>query len=179
MAELSALYADALFKLAVEGGTVDGVYGQAVLLREMLRDADCRKILTHPHIPDGEKRSFFESAFGGGMDKNLFSLLLLSIAKNRETHFIAALKELVLLIDKYNKKATANVVTAVELDGEQVAELRELLSGKLGKHVDVSVKVDPSVIGGPFIYVDGYYMDMTIKKKLQDMAAEMKVGCGA
>jgi len=179
MAELSALYADALFRLAVEDGTVDEVYEQAAYIRDLLKDADCRRIFVHPHISDADKRAFFEKVVDGGMNKDLFALLLLSVAKNRETHFIAAMKALITLIDRYKKKAVANVVTAVELKGGQLTALKKMLSDKLDKDIDIIVRVDASVIGGPFINVDGYYVDLTIKRKLHDLAADMKVGCGA
>jgi len=48
------------------------------------------------------------------------------------------------------------------------------LSKKLNKRVEVSLKVDPSVIGGFFVHVDGYFIDRTIKKHLHDMKATIK-----
>jgi len=179
MAELSALYASALFKLAAEGGAIDDVYKQALLVRDILQDADCRRILVHPHIANAAKRDFFGKIFEGRVRSDLFSLLLLVIDKNRETFFFPAVKALIGLIERHNRIASAHVLSAAELSGEQVQELKKILSYKLDKRVDVFVKVDPSIIGGPFINVDGYYIDRTIKTKLHDMAASMKVGCGA
>jgi len=179
MAELGALYASALFKLAAEGGAIDDVYAQSLFVRDVLKDADCRRILVHPHISNASKREFFGKIFEGRVRSDLFSLLLLVIDKNRETFFLPAVKALINLIERHNRIAQAHVTSASELSGQQVLELKKILSDKLDKRVDVFVKVDPSVIGGPFINVDGYYIDRTIKTKLHDMAASMKVGCGA
>ena len=178
MAELNVLYASALFKLAVEGGVVDDIYQQSVFIRDVMSDAEIRKILTHPHISNAEKREFFGNAFERRIHADLFALLLLVIDKNREAFFLPAIKALINMIERYQKKAAASVLSASELSARQVAALKEVLTKKLEKHVDVNVKVDPSLIGGPYINVDGYFIDRTIKKKLHDMAADMKVGCG-
>jgi len=179
MAELSALYANALFKLALEGGATDEIYGQAVYINGIFKDAECRKILVHPHISNMAKREFFSNVFEGRVHEDLFALLRLVIDKNREQFFIPAIRALIGLIERHQRKTTATVVSAAGLSAAQVASLKKILSEKLNKAVEISFKLDPSVIGGPFINVDGYYIDRTIKRKLLDLAANMKVGCGA
>lgn len=179
MAELSVLYASALFNLAVESGAVDEIYEQAVMVREALADADTRRVLMHPHITNAEKRDFFGGAFKGSLHDDLYSLLLLVIDKNRESFFPPAIKTLISLIDQHRRKTSAHVLSAAGLEAGQVAVLKDILSKKLEKQVEVFVKIDPSLIGGPYINVDGYFIDRTIKRKLQDLAADMKVGYGA
>ena len=179
MAELKALYASAVYKLALDGGMVDKTYEQALYVRDLMKDTDVRRVLIHPHITDAEKREFFGQAFGAYRDSDVFSLLLLVIDKNRESFFMPAIKSLIELIERHQKKATAGVISAVEFTAGQAEALREILSKKLDKHVEINVKVDPSIIGGPYINVDGYFIDQTIKRRLRDLAAEMKVGCGA
>ena len=74
------------------------------------------------------------------------------------------------------KKVTAQVVSAATLDEEQVSALRYLLAQKTGKMVEVALTVDPSLIGGLWVSVDGYLIDNTVRKQLLDMSASLKKG---
>ena len=169
MAKLASLYATALFELALEGGMVDDFLSQAALLKGALEDSDCRRILVHPHISAAEKRGFFGKAFEGHLNKEMLGLLYLAIDKNREAYLLPACNVLIGMIERHQRKATAKVLTAVALDDSQAEALRQMLSQKLHKQVGLSIKVDPSVIGGPYIYVDGYYFDRTIRSRLRGM----------
>jgi F-type H+-transporting ATPase subunit delta len=180
MAKLSALYASALFDLAMEGGDATDEYlKQAVLLRDSLMDDECMRVLLHPHISAAEKRKLFGKVFAGQINDDLFGFLYLVIEKNREAFLLPALVALIGMIERHQRKAKARILSAAALDEKQVTALREMLAGKLNKNVEVSPKVDPSLIGGPYIYVDGYYIDRTIKKRLHDLTAHMKERCGA
>jgi len=179
MERLSALYATALFELALERDAVDDFLSQATLVHEMLQDAQVRSVLVHPHIQGAEKREFFKKSFGEYLHGDMLGFLFLVTEKNREAFLIPALAAFIGMVERYLKKVTAEVSFATELDDKQIAEMKQMLSGKLGKTVEVSLKVDPSVIGGPYIYVDGYYLDWTVKKRLRDLTVHMKEGCSA
>jgi len=179
MERLSALYASALFELALEKGMTDEFLAQANLIRDTLQGADCHRILVHPHIPAAEKHAFFKKAFAGHVHADLLGFLFLAADKNREAYLLPALAALADLIDNYRGKVTAKVYFASALDKGQLAEMKKILSKKLKKDVEVSPKLDKTVIGGPYIFVDGYYLDWTVKKRLRDLTAHMKEGCSA
>jgi F-type H+-transporting ATPase subunit delta len=107
----------------------------------------------------------------------LLGFLFLVTDKNREAFLMPALTALIETIARYKNNVTAKVISASPIDDKQTALLKKVLSGKLGKNVDISLKIDQSVIGGPYIYVDGYYIDWTVKKRLRDLAIHMKEGC--
>ena len=179
MDKLSLLYASALYDLAAGKDAVGDFLDQAVMLRDSLRDPDCQRILLHPHITTKEKREFFNKAFGAGIDKDFLAFLYLVVDKNREAFIMPALDALINMIERSMRKVTADVFFAASIDEKQLAAMKDLLSEKLDKQVEVSVKVDPTVIGGPYIFVDGYYIDWTVKKRLRDLTVQMKEGCSA
>ena len=178
MERLSSLYASALFDLAVEKNATDEFLSQAVMIRDSMQDPECWRILIHPHISPAEKREFFNKAFSGQIHEDLLGFFMLVTEKNREAFLLTALTALIGMIERYQNKTTATVMFASKLDGRQITAMKEMLSGKLNKNVELSLKVDPSVIGGPHIYVDGYYIDWTVKKRLRDLTVHMKEGCG-
>jgi len=71
---------------------------------------------------------------------------------------------------------TAHVVSASDLTEEQISALQTVLEKKTGKGVRLSVKIDPSLICGLYINVDGYAIDSTVKKQLRDMKSTLKKG---
>jgi len=179
MERLSALYASALFDLAIQKGMSDEFLSQATLIRDALQDPDFQRILVHPHISAAGKREIFDKVFSGGIHEDFNGLLFLVTEKNREAFLLPALTALIGLFERKQNKTTAMVLSAEPFDAEQYSAMKEMLSSKLNKDVTISLKVDPSIIGGPHIYVDGYYIDWTVKTRLRDLTVHMKEGCSA
>jgi len=177
MERLSVLYASALYDLAVQKEATGVFLNQAVMLRDTLQDEDCQKMLIHPQISAAEKHDFFSKSFSGKIHEDLLGFLFLTADKNREEYLLSALNVLIDMIEQSMNIVTAKVLSAAEYDESKADTLKKMLSKKLGKDVRLSLSVDPSVIGGPYIYADGYYIDWTVKKKLRDLAANMKEGC--
>jgi len=190
MADLSAVYASALFDMFLEnmekeadskvaGEYVNNYMEQAVFVRDLLSDSDCNKILVHPQIPGKKKREFFETALSGQIINDFTGLIYLAITKNRGAYIAPAFGELIKLIEKYQRKARAKVISATALSDEQIASLTAMLSKKLDKTVEITASVDPSVIGGIYIYVDGFFIDRTVKTQLRDMKSSIIEGGGS
>ena len=179
MERLSVIYASALFDIAKQQDAVDDFLEQTNFLLDSLCDEDFQRVLVHPQIAASEKQKIFREAFAEKINEDLLGFLYLVADKNREAYLIPALKALVELFKQYNKIVTAKVLSAAPYDSDQAESLREILSTKLNKTVELELKVDPSLIGGPYIFVDGYYIDWTVKKRLRDMTIHMKEGCRA
>ena len=179
MAQLSNRYATAIFELAQERGALEEGLDQAVFLRDLLREDDVNMIITHPRIPGAEKKSFFDEAFKKHVNADLMGFLHLAVDKGREEYIVAILNDFIDMANAHLRKATAYVTAAFPLKQGQTAALAALLSRKLSKQVDISLKVDPKVIGGLYIQVDGYYMDRTIRTRLQEMKSIMAEEAGS
>ena len=174
MADLSNRYANALFELSKESGLTNEYLEQAVFLQDALKDADCQHVITHPHISTAEKHTFFTEAFGWKIHDDLMGFLRLVVDKSREAFLMPVLASLIDMIKTEQRKTTAKVISAAALDDVQVKTLAALLSRKLNKIVDVSVNVDPSVIGGLYVQVDGFFIDRTLKNSIKDMKHSLK-----
>ena len=179
MERLSLLYASALFDIALKHDAVQEFLDQATYLRNTMQDAGYLRLLTHPNISALEKKALFKSAYSGSIHSDLLGFLFLTTDKNREEFIVPALTALIGMIDRYHNKVTATVTTATALDEGQTHELEALISDRLSKTVDLSLKIDPSIIGGPYVFVDGYYINWTVKQRLHDLTTHMKEGCSA
>ena len=176
MERLNALYASALFELAIERGNVDDSLKEAVLLKDVLQETNIIRILLNPQIQRNEKQKLLTDTFNGKIQDDLLGFLSLVIEKNRQAFIISILDSYIALIEKHKNIVTAKVISATEIDNNQATELQDILSTKLKKQIRLSVNVDPSVVAGPYIYVDGYYLDWTFKTRLRELTARMKEG---
>ena len=174
MADLGIRYATALFDISHENGLLDDYLAQAQIVCDNIACEDAHRILTHPRISSDEKFAFLQNAFGGFVHQDLLAFMRLVIAKNRQAFLLPALKKLVEMIKTHKRQTTAKVVSAVPLTDAQTAQLTAALSRKINKQVDVTVLVDPSVIAGISIHVDGYFIDRTVKSMLKDMKEKIR-----
>ncbi|MCL2364944.1 MAG: ATP synthase F1 subunit delta [Defluviitaleaceae bacterium] len=173
MADLGKRYATALFELSAQQGLLARYLEQATMLRDALQADECKSFITHPRISGTDKKAFFDEAFKGKIHDHLMGFLHLTVNKNREDFLLPALNALVKMIRTHHNETTARVVSAVPLSKKQLTEMAALLTRKLHKKVDIHVVVDPAVIGGLSIQVDGFFIDRTLRYQLRSMKEEI------
>ena len=176
MADLGIRYATALFEISLESGILDEYLEQAQFLHDTLKDEGAVSVLTHPRISADEKYAFLDEVFSGRIHQDLLGFMKLAVAKNREAFLLPAFEKLTEMIRHKKNQTTAKVVSAVPLTDGQAAQLTSALTRKLGKIVDLLVVVDPTVIAGISIHVDGYFLDRTVRTMLKDMKETVRKG---
>lgn len=176
MAQLSNRYAAAIFELSVERGKLDENLDQAIVMRDKLEDKECQEFLTHPRIKATDKRKFFDDVFLDKINTDLMGFLHLAVNKGREEFIVPALDGFIDMANDHLLRTTATVVSAVPLRTEQITALAALLSKKISKQVTIEQKTDPAVIGGLYIQVDGYFLDRTVRTRLQDIKISLSEG---
>jgi F-type H+-transporting ATPase subunit delta len=65
--------------------------------------------------------------------------------------------------------ADAEIVSAFEISGDQLAQLVATLEKKFGRKLNPTVTVDPSLIGGVRVVVGDEVLDTSVRAKLQQM----------
>lgn len=176
MADLKERYSNALLELSEEGASLEKDLEQVVLVRDSLKEDEVQAFLTHPHIPDSAKHQLFQEAFSEGISKHLMGFLYLMVRKNRESLIVPSLTEYIKNANKRLGKIEAKVVSAKALTEKQIESIRLVLSKKTGMQVEIEATVDPDVIGGFYILVDGHIFDGTVRSKLNIMRERLKRG---
>lgn len=174
MPDLSIRYATALFDISQESGLLNDYLEQAQFVRDNIGSEDAQCVLAHPRISSEEKFVFLQKAFGDRVHQDLLGFMRLVIFKNREAFLLPALNKLVDMIKTHQRQTTARVVSAVPLSDAQAAQLTATLAKKLEKKVDVTVLVDPAVIAGISIHVDGYFLDRTVRTMLKNIKETLR-----
>jgi F-type H+-transporting ATPase subunit delta len=78
------------------------------------------------------------------------------------------------LVADSNGEATAEVTVAEPLKSDHVAALKSALRTVSGKDVDLSVKVDPAILGGLVVKLGSRMIDTSLRTKLNAIRHAMK-----
>lgn len=176
MAKLKEEYTQALLKRSEAKGTLEADLKQAIWIREVLKDTEIQDFLLHPHVSDAEKYQIFQNAFSGKISEHLMEFLYLTVQKNSESLILPVLSEYIEYINRHTGKVDAKIVSAKKLSEQQVESIRAALSKKMDANVQIRNAVDPDVIGGFYILVDGHIFDGTLRSELNLMKEQLKRG---
>lgn len=174
MTEMSKSYADALFSLALETNTVaetltalrkmrDGIYGTEGAL----------DLLASPSIPKDERCAVLEKAFGDIQPEHVMSFVGVLTQHGHIRELDDCLAAYTQLHDEARRISTAQVTSAVALTDGEKAELTAKLSARFSRTIQLECAVDPSLLGGLVVQVDGKVIDGSLKHRLQEIKEVM------
>ncbi|MCL5055131.1 MAG: ATP synthase F1 subunit delta [Firmicutes bacterium] len=169
-------YAKALFNASLSQKSQDSANRD---LEEIQKAFDKEKrlyqIWASPRLYPETKKDFTKKVFPG-LSSLVFHFLYLLIDKRREAILLSCIKEYhALLLDFYNQ-VFVEVKTAAPLSETIQAQLRESLSRKLGKKVELIPSIDSSLIGGMAIQIGDRVLDGSLKTKLQGLKEDLLRG---
>ena len=171
MAQLiSKRYAEALFQLALEQDCVEKYNDEVKLICDCFKnDDEILKVLNHPEINSEKKMEIVSNCFKDFVSSDILGLFNIIFRKNREHELIEILDSFLKRVMEYKGIAKAIVESAVPLSEDNVNEIKEKLSIKLNKQVEVETRVLPELIGGLKISVCGFVFDNTVKNQLDGL----------
>ena len=174
MAQISNEYAEALFALALETGSVKK-YSEAldIVLNLMKKNPEYIDFLSSPDIPKQERVGALESAFGGNFPETVVSFLCLLCDRGRIHTLKDCISDYKKLSDAADGVSTAEVISAVELTEDEKTALKSKLEDICGHRVELDCSVDKSLIGGVKVTVDGKVIDGSVKQKLHELKGAM------
>lgn len=176
MAKLKEEYIHTLLERSEAKGTLEEDLKQAIWIREALKDTEVQDFLLHPQVSDAAKYQLFQDAFSKKIADHLMDFLYLTVQKNSESLILPVLTEYIGYINRHTGKVDAKIVSAKKLTEQQVESIRAVLSRKLDNKIQIKTAVDPDVIGGFYILVDGHIFDGTLRSELNLMKDQLKKG---
>jgi F-type H+-transporting ATPase subunit delta len=168
-------YAQAFFTLAREKNILDRAEQDLKAVAAGVQDnQQLSDILAHKLIPADEKKALISAVFGELVLPETLNFLLLTIDKRRELYWPEMAEEFTKLADQVRNLSTAQVVSAVEMKREDVAELERRLSKASGRNIKVNVVIDPAILGGLIVKIGDEVMDGSVRKRLELMKNNLK-----
>jgi F-type H+-transporting ATPase subunit delta len=171
-------YARALFSLARDAGQIVSIRAEFDDMASLIgANPELRHTLFQPLHPVAERREVLRSLCartgGSPMLQNFFAYL---IEKRRLIVFEAIHEEFNRLADEAAGRIRAEIYSASPLRDRQRDQLVDALAQRTGKQIDLTVRVDPSLIGGAIVTVGGLVFDGSLRSQLAQLGAALAEG---
>lgn len=172
----AARYAEALFDLALDGDALERVEADLKALSGAITgSADLRAMLKSPvYDADAKARAIAAIADKAGVSpltKNFLGV----VAKNRRLFALdGVIAAFMQRLAAHRGEVSAEAVAAAPLNTDQAKRLRGEIERVVGKAVNLTVKVDPELLGGMVVKVGSTMIDSSLKTKLNRLKSVMK-----
>ncbi len=168
-------YAEAFFSIARETGKVDELQQELETLVSVIETTEnLPEYFAHLLIPAKDKKDVANKIFAGQVSQITLNFLNMIIDKRRETYIGAITEEYRDMADELRNITKAELTAAVSVSEADMKNLEQNLSVKTGKTVQLSLKVDPALIGGLKIRIGDQIVDATVAKKLEMLKEQLK-----
>jgi len=162
-------YATALFSIAVEEGKTSEFFAALKTVRAVIgENPEYTEYLSSPAVALSERLQSVDEAFGG-MEESVVSFIKLLCENGRAKLILKCIDEFEALVMEASSVTVAKVSSAIELSEKQRTALCEKLVALTGKTVTAEYSVDPSLIGGVKIEIEGKVYDGSLKNRLRDV----------
>ncbi len=173
MADLrvASRYVKSLLGLAVEQGVLEEVHQDMQLFTKVCDENRAFALmLKSPVIKHDKKREILEQLFKGKVNKLTMAIFDIITSKNREPLLPTLAKEFHNAYNIHKGIGKASITTATPLDAKLRSELEQLVK-KLSDRtqVELTEKIDASLIGGFVLNVGDKQIDASVKSKLQTL----------
>ncbi|MEZ6093841.1 MAG: ATP synthase F1 subunit delta [Pirellulaceae bacterium] len=136
-------------------------------------------MLESPKVDISSKESVLDKCLNGKVEKVVLNFVKLLARKGRFDCYSAIYSAAVAIQDEVAGRVRAVVTSAAELSDDSRQKLEQKLSDMLGKQVLVSVKIDPSIIGGVVVRVGDTVYDSSVANRLNQVKAKAIKGVTA
>lgn len=173
---LAKRYATALFELARSQDTLDPVAQDLAGLAELYDNSeDLRRLVRSPvlsRVQQGRGISAVAEQMGAQkLTRNFLGVLA-------EKRRLFALPEVIsayqAMLRRHRGEVSAEVTAATELSEDQMQAVRAQLRQVTGKDVDLTLRVDPDLLGGLIVRLGSRMIDASLRSKLQRLELSMK-----
>ncbi len=164
---LARRYARALFELATEKDILDAVAGEMNALHAMLEsDDELRHFLQSPEQGANQKIAVLKSGLQDRFSPLVIHFLMVVLHKGRQNILTDIAEEFTRLCDRHYNRMHASAVTAHAVSKKDLADIQSILARKFEAEFEVDHRVDPEILGGIIVQVEGKVFDGSLKSQL-------------
>jgi len=164
----AARYAKALFDVASTESTPEQAEKELTTFADLVRaHADLQRTLTNPAVPVAGKRGIVQQLLDRQQPSTPVRKLLMLLADRGRLELLPDLVQVFHeRVMEHQQVVSAEVTTAAPLSPERLSQLQQRLAAATGRKVDVTIKVDPALIGGMVTRIGGTVYDGSVATQL-------------
>ena len=177
MAELTveSTYGKALYEAAREVNKIDLILEEMKSIRDIFREEpEFYEFFNTPVLSGPEKKQGMQEVFENRISDETFHFLCILIDKRRTCHFNRIVREYQHLVNQSQGIFTGTISSVEPLTDVQLKNFEEKTGKLLRKKVSLINKIDPSILGGVKIFIEGKIIDASIRKRLQDLEGSIQ-----
>lgn len=171
-ATLARPYATAAFAEAREQGKLKEWSAMLAFLAAVVSDPLMRRVIGDPRLSAEQLAGLILEIAGNHLTKSGPNFVRLLIQAGR----LPVLPEIFELFERKRIRAEdtarVEVITAFELDEAQRVHIGDVMSRRLGRKVDITSSIDPSLIGGVVIRSGDSVIDASLRGRLRELGNE-------
>lgn len=169
MEELARVYAESLFGVAKEKGTLDEVRDQLGQFSDAVNeDRDLQVFFFSPSFSSKEKLDGLKLAVTE-VNPELLNFFELLIEKHRMAAIFRINRQFDEMWQEENKLLEVTVTSAIELDPSIAEQVGAEVERQTGKKVELTSRVDEDIIGGLVLQVGNMVLDTSIRNNLEKL----------
>lgn len=174
MTELAKEYGAGMYVLAAEENIAKDVLEQMRTLRGCFKEQpEFLRLLSNMALQKEERLSILDSALRGQVHPYLLNFLKILCERGALSEFAGCEEAYRELYNKDHGVVEAHVTTGETLSDDQRARLIEKLKQMTGKEIILLEKVDPKVVGGVLLEMNGQRYDNTVRHRLESVRRAM------
>ena len=178
MAELNTLarpYAKAAFEVAAGSSDLDGWSSRLGLLARVTEDSSINELLTSPSLTGTQKAAVLRDICGDDLDTSTENFLLI-LSENQRLQLLAQISEQFEIMKANHEKAVdVDIMAAQKLENDQLSNLNNVLEKKLGRKINMQVRLDKNLLGGVVIRAGDTIIDGSIRGRLTKLADSLNI----
>ena len=175
MTEFAAEYGDALYSLARSEGIEERILEEAEALNECFAaEPAYLTLIGNPALPREEREGLIDAALRERVHPYLLNFLKILCEENLLADYSGCVEAYQERYDSDHGIARAKVYSAVALTESQKQALKDRLQKQSGKQVILTEKLQPSVLGGLRVEMEGLQYDGTVAGRLRRLHRDLK-----
>lgn len=159
-------YAGAMFELALKQNSLERTLDDVQGLAQVFARRTLAYLLREPKVPARRKEDVLREMLSSKVLPTSLNLALLVVQRGLVDLMPNIAAELQQMVLDYRNQATAEVTTAVQMDAQQEALIRQALEKRTGKAILLQTRVDPAILGGVVARVGDQVIDGSVQQRL-------------
>jgi F-type H+-transporting ATPase subunit delta len=168
--ELAKRYGGAFYELAAEEGLELRLLEEVDFTVSCFREEpDYLRLLSAPNLPKKERCGLLDEAFGSALHPYTVNFLKLLCEEGILRELSGCARVYRTCYNKAHDVLEVTATSAAPLDEAAQEKLKAKLSASTGKTIDLTVKVDPALLGGIRLDMDGVQVDGSVRHRLDTL----------
>jgi F-type H+-transporting ATPase subunit delta len=167
---LARPYAKAAFELARDEQALARWDDMLQLVSSIVADASMTKLLESPDVSGNQAVTLIAEIAGDGVNGR-FRDFLSVLAANDRLSLVPQITSIFRgLREEAEKRLSVKVVSAIPLDENQAARMREALARRFDCEIVLENEINADVIGGAVVYAGDQVIDGSLRGRLQKLS---------